>query len=140
MVYRIRRSRCHSEGEAASYQRCTESVTIEALSATYTQDGIPRNACIEDLKVIPDLAMELVLEASDDSPWLKPGASTVLHRCCVVPQPLRLVAFNTREVACAAPASRTSTPSKVRCCFYPWERFTTEPANSMQLAECYQTV
>ena len=64
MVYRIRRSRCHSEGRAASYQRCTESVTIEALSATYTQDDIPLNVCIEDLKVIPDLAMELVLAAS----------------------------------------------------------------------------
>jgi len=66
MVYRIRRSRCHSEGGAASYQWCTESVTIEALSATYTQDDIPLNVCIEDLKVIPDpdLAMELVLEAS----------------------------------------------------------------------------
>src|SRR5258706_10468925 len=51
MVHRIRRSRCHSEGGAASYQRCTESVTIEALSATYTQDDIPLNVCIEDLKL-----------------------------------------------------------------------------------------
>jgi IS605 OrfB family transposase len=33
-----------------------------------------------------------------------------------------------------AQAERTS--SKGRYCFYPWERFTTEPANSMELARC----
>src|SRR5260221_471272 len=27
-------------------------------------------------------------QSGDDSPWLKPGASTVFHRCCVAPQPV----------------------------------------------------
>jgi hypothetical protein len=26
--------------------------------------------------------------------------------------------------------------SKARSCFYPWERFTTEMANSIELARC----
>jgi recombinase/resolvase-like protein len=45
------------------YQR---ALGLGAHRATYTQDDIPLNVCIEDLKVIPDpdLAMELVLEAS----------------------------------------------------------------------------
>jgi hypothetical protein len=30
-----------------------------------------------------------------------------------------------------------STMSKVRSCFYPWERFTTERPNTIQLARCY---
>src|SRR5258708_21804157 len=36
------------------------------------------------------------------------------------------MSFNTGEVEYAAPAWRTSTASKRRSCFYPWERFTTE--------------
>src|SRR5215469_15684978 len=43
-------------------------------------------------------------------------------RCC--PTAIALVAFNTGEVECTAPASRTSTTSKIRSCFYSRERFT----------------
>ena len=28
------------------------------------------------------------------------------------------------------------TSSKVRFCFYPWERLTTEPANRIELVRC----
>ena len=33
-------------------------------------------------------------------------------------------------------AQAHGTSSKGRCCFYPWERRTTEPANSIELARC----
>src|SRR5215831_11617819 len=33
-------------------------------------------------------------------------------------------------------AQAERTPSKGRYCFYPWERLTTEPANSIGLARC----
>src|SRR5258706_989493 len=75
-------------------------------------------------------------KGGDDSPWVNPGAATVSHRCYVAPQPLRLMSFNTGEVECAAPDWRTSTASKLRSCFSPWERFTMEPANTLRLARC----
>jgi hypothetical protein len=33
-------------------------------------------------------------------------------------------------------AQAHGTPSKARSCWYPWERLTTEPANSIELARC----
>ena len=56
------------------------------------------------------------------------------------PTAMRLVSFNTREVECAALALRTSTVSKARSCFYPWERFTTERPNTIELARCDGTI
>jgi len=77
---------------------------------------------------------------SDDSPSLKGrGFYGFAPRLCR-PTASRLASFNTREVACAAPASRTSTTSKTRSCCYPRERLTVERPNTMQLARCYQAV
>ena len=81
-----------------------------------------------------------VYGSSDDSPSLKGrGFYGFAPRLCR-PTASRLASFNTREVACAAPASRTSTTSKTRSCCYPRERLTVERPNTMQLARCYQAV
>jgi hypothetical protein len=56
------------------------------------------------------------------------------------PTASRVVSFNTREVECAALALRTSTASKARSCFYPWERLTTERPNTIELARCYGAI
>src|SRR5260221_3870573 len=77
---------------------------------------------------------------SDDSPSLKGrGFYGFAPRLCR-PTASRWASFNTREVACVAPASRTSTTSKTRSCLYPRERLTVERPNTMQLARCYQAV
>src|SRR5260221_9859824 len=77
---------------------------------------------------------------SDDSPSLKGrGFYGLAPRLCR-PTASRWASSNTREVACAAPASRTSTTSKTRSCFSPRERLTVERPNTMQLARCYQAV
>src|SRR5689334_3282221 len=56
------------------------------------------------------------------------------------PTAIRVVSFNTREVACAALAWRTSTASTARACCSPWERLTTERPNTMELARCDGTL
>jgi hypothetical protein len=50
----------------------------------------------------------------DNSPSLKGRGFYGLAPMLCCPTAMRLVAFNTGEVACAAPASRTSTTSKRR--------------------------
>src|SRR5260370_15006634 len=39
-------------------------------------------------------------------------------------------------IAAQAPVQAHGTSSKIRCCFSPWERLTTEPPNSSQVARC----
>jgi hypothetical protein len=78
--------------------------------------------------------------ASDNSPSLKGRGFYGLAPTLCCPTATRLVSLNTAEVACAATARRATTMSKVRSCFYPWERFTTEPANTLLLARCIHAV
>lgn len=53
-------------------------------------------------------------KASDNSPSLKGRGFYGLAPMLCCPTAMRLVSFNTGEVECAAPASRTSTTSKIR--------------------------
>src|SRR5260221_10264309 len=68
--------------------------------------------------------------------------SCLFQGCCLAPEggapaywtltPARWGVGSSKQ----PPLVAEHTPSKTRYCFYPWERLTTEPANSLRLVRC----
>jgi Sodium Bile acid symporter family len=68
--------------------------------------------------------------------------SCLFQGCCLAPEGGAPAYWTLTPSRCGVGSSKQPplvaerTPSKTRYCFYPWERLTTEPANSIQLARC----
>jgi len=66
----------------------------------------------------------------------------LFHPCGVAPEGGAPAQVDVDSIAVWRGELKTTTAqaertlSKARECFYPWERFTTEPANTLQLARC----
>ena len=56
-----------------------------------------------------------------------------LRRAC--PAPVGQLTALRRGMSSKTAAQAQRTSSKVRYCFYPWERFTTEPPNSIGIGK-----
>src|SRR5258707_7278890 len=115
------------------FRRCRLRSFFVRLDGTRIPSGVAKNP-----------ASELTLHGGSTPRGSQASSlmSCLFQGCCLAPEGGAPAYWTLTPARCGVGSSKQPplvaerTPSKTRYCFYPWERLTTEPANSLRLVRC----